>query len=469
MRLSTQPVGLSLLVALFLTGCAHTGGIIKPTPAADRPNILILVSDDQTYNQMLAMPHTQEMIFDQGVSFEHAYDTTPQCCPSRSTILTGMYAHNHGVLTNVMHLDKTTVVERLHESGYYTGLVGKYLNTYPEANDPPLPEFDYWIAMVDGGKTGSYFDLTLNINGEWIPQKGYQTFLLRDYALEFLDEAHKSDQPFFLMFTPRVPHRPALPAPGDEDLFSDVPANRPPSFNEEDISDKPEWMQQLPLLSDKQITDIDNVYRNQLQTLKPLDDSIDAILQKLDEQGELDNTFIIYLSDNGRAAGQHRLRGGKVFAYEPITRVPFAIRYTPLITSPHVETRVVANIDIAPTLYELAGIPIPREVDGLSLIPLLREQTEWRDRIMIEAWPQPSLQAPPYLAVHTERYVYIETEGQRSEFYDLETDPDQVENQNDNPIYADLIAGFKSYLAEERKHFPPITPIFEGLDDEDSQ
>jgi N-acetylglucosamine-6-sulfatase len=127
---------LTAALLLTLAGCA------APHSPAPRPNILIIMSDDQRYDQMEYMPLTRSLIFKQGITFDHAYVTTPQCCPSRSSILTGKYAHNHGVLTNVMELDQPTLVQALHEHGYFTGLVGKYLNSYPKAGDSPLPEFD---------------------------------------------------------------------------------------------------------------------------------------------------------------------------------------------------------------------------------------------------------------------------------------------------------------------------------------
>src|SRR5262249_48388767 len=148
------------LALLILAGCTAS----QP-PAARRPNILIIISDDQRYDEMMTMPHTQDLIFNQGITFDHAYVTTPQCCPSRSSILTGMYAHHHGVLTNDMRLTQTTMVQRLHQSGYFTGIVGKYLNSYPLSDDPPLPEFDYWVSMPDKGTNGAYFDPYLNVNG----------------------------------------------------------------------------------------------------------------------------------------------------------------------------------------------------------------------------------------------------------------------------------------------------------------
>jgi N-acetylglucosamine-6-sulfatase len=456
-----------LMLAAFLltlTGCADDPNS-DPDP---RPNILIIMSDDQRYDLMEYMPLTRSLIFDQGITFDHAYVTTPQCCPSRSSILTGKYAHNHGVLTNTMPLNKPTLVQSLHENGYYTGLVGKYLNSYPKASndDGPLPEFDSWVALDSGPHDARYFDPVLSVSTGWLEHEGYMTYILRDYALDFLDQAAEQDKPFFLMFTPYAPHLPAEPAPEDTGLFPNPSPYRPPSFNEEDVSDKPAWLADMPLMPEAKIEDVDMRYWQQARTLAALDRSIETIMQKLEEKDMLDNTIVIYLSDNGHASGEHRVGGGKMYVYEELIHVPLAIRYPPLITTSRIDSTLVANIDLAPTLYELAGIPIPADVDGLSLLPLLRGQTLERDKLIIEAWPKPNRDSPPYLAVRTERYLYVETEGDRFELYDMDKDPFQLENQIDNPEYADVIAELHTYLEEARASIPPLTPVY-ASDEED--
>jgi N-acetylglucosamine-6-sulfatase len=438
---------------LTLAGCA------APQNSGPRPNILIIMSDDQRYDQMEYMPLTRSLIFEQGITFDHAFVTTPQCCPSRSSILTGKYAHNHGVLTNVMDLEQPTLVQALHEHGYFTGLVGKYLNSYPKAGDGPLPEFDSWVAL-DSGTDAKYNNPTLYANGDWSKHEGYQTYILRDYALDFLDQAAAQDKPFFLMFTPYAPHLPAEPAREDIGLFWELPPHRPPNFNEEDMSDKPNWLAGARLIEGGELENVDGRYWQQNRAVVGLDRSIETLMQKLEEKGFLENTIIIYLSDNGHAAGEHRISGGKMYAYEELIHVPLAIRYPPLIPTPRIDSTLVANIDLAPTLYELAGIPIPDDVDGLSLVPLLRGEVLERDKVLIEAWPRPDRESPPYLAVRTTRYLYVETEGDRSELYDMDKDPFQLENQIDNPEYADVIAELHAYLEEARATMPPVSPIF---------
>lgn len=406
-----------------------------------RPNFLIIVTDDQradTFTEEF-MPKTLAMLVNQGVSFERGYVTTPLCCPSRSSILTGMYARNHGVLRNPDPLLQTTFVERLHEAGYHTGLVGKYLNSW---DGSARPEFDSWVAHAGGGSR--YFDPRLNVNGEWSVHPGYITYILRDYALDFLRGA-PSDRPFAFLWTPNAPHAAADPAPGDEELYPDLPLHRPPSFNEADVSDKPAWVQARRSLTAAQIAAIDTFRRKQLQTLKPVDDAIGQMLTLLEEQGRLDDTLVVFLADNGYFWGEHRINQGKNRVYEESQKVPFALRYPRLVRGPRVESRLVANIDIAPTIYQLAGLPIPAEVDGFSLVPLMRGTRHWREDLLLESWP-----AQPYAAIHTERYVYVETEADSPELYDLELDPYQLENVVDDPDYAKVVEELRGRLTVQR-------------------
>jgi len=202
---------------------------------AGRPNFLVIISDDQRADTLTPefMPRTRELLVEQGVCFDRGYVTTPLCGPSRSSIMTGMYARNHGVLRNPNLFLQTSYIDRLHEAGYYTGLVGKFLNSW---DGSPRPEFDYWVAHSGGAHR--YFNPLLNVNGEWAVRPGYMTHLLRDYALQFFTQA-PADRPFLLQFCPNAPHSPFDPAPGDEELYPELPLHRPPNFNEEDVSDKP--------------------------------------------------------------------------------------------------------------------------------------------------------------------------------------------------------------------------------------
>jgi N-acetylglucosamine-6-sulfatase len=420
----------------------------------DRPNVLLIISDDQRYDTMEYMPETQSRIFEEGATFSNAYVTTPLCGASRASILTGQYMQNHCVYTNRTPLLGETFIEHLHESGYLTGIVGKYLNSYPLSyGDGPLTEFDYWVAHGGFGGTGDYFEPELNVNGTWTKHSKYFTYLERDYALEFLDLAAETDQPFALIFSPYAPHFPADPAPGDETLYSGLDLHRPPSFNEEDMSDKPTWLNSSPPLTTEEIESVDTFRKKQLQSMHALDSSIGTILDRLEEMGELDNTLIVFTSDNGMFWGEHRLFLEKYYVYEEAIHVPMAVRYPPLIPEPLVEDSLVANIDIAPTIYELTNVSVPQKMDGQSLVPLLNGEVsgkEWRGHIYIE-----TVYLLEYFGIRTERYLYAETQHDRAELYDLESDPYQLENQIDNSEYKDVI----ETLSTELRYARPARPL----------
>ena len=404
-----------------------------------RPNFVIILSDDQRFDTMQYMPETQARIFDQGVTFTHGYITTPLCCPSRASLLTGQYAHHTGVRVNTDPLKQKTFVDALHRSGYYTGLVGKYLNSW---DGEVRPEFDYWVSFFRG--ESRYFDPYLNVNGDWSDHSGYISTLLGDYAVDFIWQAAAKPRPFLLLMAANAPHQPADPDVPDQDLLADLAPWRPPSYNEADVADKPVWLQD-DLMDAPLIKRVDNFRRKQILSLFSLDRSIAQVMQALQDTGELDNTVVIYLSDNGMLWGEHRELSKNSY-YEEAVKVPFALRYPPLVPQPFIEPRLVANIDICPTIYELAGIPIPAKVDGLSLAELL-QGGPWREGLLIEGWPPRGI----YSGIHTEQYLYVETRDDRAEFYDLEKDPFQLQNAIDDPAYRDIIARLKAQLESVRE------------------
>ena len=222
------------------------------------------------------------------------------------------------------------------------------------------------------------------------------------------------------------------------------------------MSDKPEWLANKPLFTEEEIAEIEEFRRNQLLTLISLDRTIARVMTELQETDRLDNTFILFISDNGKFWGEHRITS-KNGIYDEASRVPFAIRYPPLISAPYIDTEhVVGNIDIAPTVLELANIPIPDSMDGLSLVSLLSGDQNWREAILLEGWPPRGI----YTAAHTKDYVYVETVGDKSEFYDLQTDPYQLQSLIDDPAYQELIEHHKALLKEIyiQKQVPTVTP-----------
>jgi len=446
MRRIKIPV-LGIVYCLFaLSACkGGTGWFAQDT----RPNFLIIVTDDQRFDTMQYMPLTQALIFDQGVTFANGIITTPLCCPSRSSIFTGMYARNHGVRENDTELIQPIFIQTLQQNGYQTALVGKYLNSW---NGDARPEFDYWVSFQFGETR--YNNPRLNVNGKWSRHEGeYVTYALGDYAIDFLKTATQKRKPFVLMLTFNAPHDPATPATEDKSLPLELPV-RLPSFNEQDVSDKPAWIENKePPLTDDQIKEIDDFRRGQILTSFSLDRTIARVISALDATGELDNTVIIYLSDNGRHWGEHRLVA-KNTVYEESIHIPFAIRYPPLISKPYVENGVVANIDILPTLFELAGIPVPANVDGYSLVGLLKgDHINWREGVLVEGWPPRGA----YVGIRTECYLYAETTNDafapssepELELYNLEKDPFEMNNVASDSSYQEILAHLKALLQAE--------------------
>jgi N-acetylglucosamine-6-sulfatase len=422
-----------LVIALLFTPL-----LCRAETRDSRPNILVIMTDDQSHDTLTSqfMPNTEAKIAGRGLTCTNFMMPTALCCPSRASLLTGKYARHDGVRTNTDRLVGPTVANHLHDSGYYTGLIGKYLNSWP---GDARPEYDYWAGWKNGD-----VNPTMNIFDTFLQVHGYLTYVLRDYALDFLNKV-PANKPFFLLFTPHAPHEPATPAPGDKNLYATLPDWRPPSFNPLDQSDKPTWLAMRPHLTPAEVfREIDTLRLNQLRCLHSVDLAVRDILVKLAEQKKLKNTFIVYYSDNGLFWGEHRLTA-KNRVYEEASHGPLAIRYSPLITTPRIENRLIGVIDLAPTMYELANIPIPPDVDGHSLVPLMRGTEQWRDAILLEGWP-----GQHYKAIRTIDYVYIETAGDKPELYDLKREPYQVHNLVDDPRYIDVVKDLKNRLHDEK-------------------
>ena len=441
MTKTTHRFILMFLTASLLSSC------IPFFSKSNRPNFIVIISDDQSHDSTQFMPQTQSVIFDQGVRFAQGFDTTPLCCPSRASIFTGLYDHNNGVETNEDKLNDKyqTFIMALHKNGYYTGLVGKYLNSWL---GEPRPEFDSWVSWP--GSVASYKDPNINVNGVWGIHTGYVTDIENQYVMQFLDQASKQNKPFLLVYAARAPHAPASPAPEYANLLQNLPPYRPPSFDQADVSNMPSSISSIPPMSAKAIANNDAFRRHQLLTLISLDNNVGNIVTKLQQMGQLDNTVIFYISDNGLQWGEHRLSSDKAAEFEELIRVPFAMRYPPLISKPYVENHLVGNIDIAPTIYDLAGLPIPSNMDGMSLVKLLKGEP-WRDNILIESWPERGYWA----GIRTDHFVYVETENDMSEFYNLQTDPFEVNNLIKDPQYQSVIADLKAKLQVEKQPHSP--------------
>jgi arylsulfatase A-like enzyme len=425
-----------------------------------QPNIVFIMTDDQEVGTMQYMPRVKALLADQGVTFNNSFVTSSICCPSHVTALTGQYNFNHGILNNGLPTggfqkfvnmrtdsdpatqgDESTLAVWLDEAGYNTARVGKYLVGYPENSTYVPPGWDEWYNSFGG--FASYFGYRLNENGKVVQYgnkaEDYITDVFTAKAVDFINRAEENDgQPFFLAFTPTAPHSgslpngPATPAPRHAGMFAGVQAPRTPSFNEADVSDKPLAVRNLPLLTATQIAAIDREYQTRIESLQALDEGIGQIIDTLAARGELENTYIVYTSDNGYHLGQHRFPNGKFEVYEEDIRVPLIIR-GPGVQAGVARDQMTVNIDLAPTMARWGSATADRFMDGQSLTPLLgpggATQT-WRTDFLVELYRHlPPMQNGDVIkAVRTEQELYVEYQSGPRELYDLVKDPDQLEN-----------------------------------------
>ena len=413
--------------------------------AATRPNIVLILTDDQRWDTIATMPKVQSQLTGRGVRFSNAFAVNPWCCPSRASFLTGQYSHRHGVYTNhdplgsVTAFDpSSTVVTWLNDAGYRTGLVGKYLNGYigPMTSTVP-PGWDRWVAFSSHHSGGAYYNYSLSIDGTnrsyGSAPSDYSTDVLASKAESFIRNTNPAD-PLFLYYTPYAPHGPVSVAPRHATSFSDLPPWRPPSYNEVDVSDKPAYIRNRPLLN--ATTNPDSLRRKMLQSLLAVDDAVGRIVEALRDTGRLSNTLIVFASDHGYLWGEHRWTdkavpwNGKVVPYDESTRIALVMRYDAMVSAPKTDNHLAANIDLAPTFAQLAGVAAPG-VEGQSLVPhLTSTHSPTRPDLLIEHVRDTHQidTVPTYCAVRNLRHLYVYYATGERELYDMSVDPFQLNN-----------------------------------------
>jgi arylsulfatase A-like enzyme len=389
---------------LLAPAAALLAGLAGPV-AAQKPNILYILVDDMEHELYQYMPKTKQLIEQKGALFDQNFTSLSLCCPSRTTTLRGQYSHNTGIFTNAwpnggfakFHadgLENSTIATWLQRGGYRTAIIGKYLNGYPNADSGRLyipPGWDYWW-VPNGGTPYAQYNYSINFNGRSVSYGNTQADNFNDVATaqvqSFLRESASDPgkQPFFLYFTPTLPHAPATPPKRYSRQLLDVKLPRTPSFNEADISDKPRWLRKLPLLTADEIARMETLYRKRRQSILALDDMVETLINTLQSNGQLANTYVFFSSDNGWHQGQHRLPAGKSRLYEEDIRVPLAVR-GPGIPAGRVVDKLSANVDLAPTFAEIGGVDTPAFVDGRSLVPLFKAPgpAVWRQALLLES------------------------------------------------------------------------------------
>lgn len=450
---------------------ASTEGSTEPRPGVreDRvpPNILFILTDDQDAASVAEMPSVRRLLVAEGTTFNKAFVTTAMCCPSRSSILRGQYAHNHKVLENgfphggfrrfrKLGREDSTVATWLDGAGYHTGYMGKYLNEYGSFKEPSLhvpPGWDDWIGYEGGFQEEETYDaFKVNLDGEVVRRdadRRHETDFLHAQAESFI-EARGKDEPWFLTVATNAPHSPALASDRNDDTYDDRVMPRTPAFNEADVSDKAAMWRQNPRLKEEPclngyrkdfefqcLAEVDRVWRDRMESLQDVDDMVEGLVGTLRQKAFLDNTYVVFSSDNGYAMYDNRIYS-KGAPYERSHKVPLIVR-GPSVDAGRADNHLVANIDLAPTFASWAGADAPAFVDGRDVTPLLADpKAPWRTRLLFEHY----LGEQDYDAVRTrDDRVYIEyPRTNETEYYDLTKDPHQLDARTTSP------SGLKSQL-----------------------
>jgi N-acetylglucosamine-6-sulfatase len=430
------------------------------------------MTDDQTAASLPGMQNVNGLLGADGTTFAQAIDSFPLCCPSRATNLTGQYAHNHGVLHNnppfggFLQLDSTsTLPVWLQAAGYRTMHVGRYLNGY-EAKYGIPPGYTDWIGLphsaafnyvswkaFDHGVVKSYPDA--EHPGE------YLTDFETRRAVELIDQAAPGDQPFYLSLWYTAPHRgnprdpddpsrplTPSPAPRHRDAYAGVRMPRPPSFNEKNMFDKPQVVADRPRLSPEFAAGVQENWRQENEALMAVDEGVAQVVEALRRTGELENTLIVFMSDNGFMHGEHRALAEKVLPYEESIRIPLVMR-GPSVPRGRLDERLVANVDVPSTILDAADVPGGRVQDGRSLLELLADPgAEWGRDVLIENGNGAN-GIPTYRGIRTYRFLYVEhrTTGEY-ELYDLENDPYELQSVDGHEAYAKVQRDLKARLRD---------------------
>jgi arylsulfatase A-like enzyme len=460
-----------LVVAVLGVGVAGMVGsraqpatVSEAATPRDTPNVLVIETDDQTLESMKVMQNVNTLIGARGATFANSFVNYALCCPSRATFLTGQYAHNHGVWSNVGPLGGFDRFSSLHaqnnlavwlqRAGYYTAVVGKYLNQY-ENKPLKAPGWSEWHVVAPDDQKA--YDYTLNDNGTLTAyghaRADFKQDVLTRKAVYFLNRRASKPRPFFLWLTYTAPHiggpnpnpnppsdcnRAPKPPPRHARALTTEPLPTPPNFNEADVSDKPAVVRSLPALDQNRIATIQRRYRCELESLLAVDDGVKQVVDTLEAKGDLDDTLLIYTSDNGYFHGEHRIPDEKGRVYEESIRVPLQMRGPGIPPGVSIDPLVI-NADLAPTIVDAADV-IPRlELDGRSLLPVIEHPGIERNRELL-------IEEPTVKAIRTPRFLYAEHSSGESELYDLQNDPYELQSLDQTPAYAAAEATLRARL-----------------------
>lgn len=496
---------LAFVLFLLNIGCSTKAKQAEEKPT--RPNIIFIMSDDHAthaitayggiYDSLAPTPNIDRLA-NEGMIMKNAFCTNAICGPSRAAILTGKYSHVNGYYKNEsggqFNSNQWTFPEELQKNGYQTALFGKWhLGVEPKG-------FDYFKFHEGGGQQGFYWNPVYNENGKTTTEKGYATNLTTDFALDWLKEANSTEKPFCLLLQYKAPHRNWEPDTKYEDLWVDIEMPYPETFNDDyktrektagdtdmtmdffnrkDMKLTPskglkakelaQWNRYgnkrgQNVYPDKTLTEEENrkwkyqtYIKDYLACVRSVDDNIGRVLDYLDEQGLVENTLVVYTSDQGFYLGDHGWFD-KRFIYEESLRMPFLVRYPGKIKAGVENSDIISNIDFAPTLLEAVGVSVPDEVQGSSFFQNLNGNTpdDWQNSMYYHYYEYPFWHhVQPHYGIRNQRYklAHFYYNVDIWEFYDLETDPKELNNQFDNPEYAEIISVMKTELKQLQKKY----------------
>lgn len=439
-------------------------GAISPSsgepsePSGEPPNVVLITTDDMTATDLRWMPTTRELLLRPGVSFARALSPHPLCCPARAAILTGQYAQNNGVKSNQAPFNfaaltpETALPMWLHEAGYRTGFTGKYLNGFG-TDGPRQPGWDFWDPTMIGHYAYSPFQMYNNGEPRWYPNINNVDYISQR-TVSLVEEWSGDDQPFFIWASHVAPHgrldeangfassAKAVPPPRYADLFENVrsPSLLDPGYLTDDVSDNNSLVRSKNLPSPGKVNEI---FRSRIQTLQAVDDGIAELIESLTVTGEIDNTYVIFTSDNGYLLGEHHLVTKNV-PYRQSLRVPLIVR-GPGVPPGVVREQRALMIDLAPTIADIADAEPWVQVDGVSLLPTLTTDAPLRETVLIQAGPAKQSDDGGtgwwWRGVTTPRYTYAEFYGDGiEELYDRAVDPAENRNLATDPRYASVLA-----------------------------
>lgn len=470
--------------------------LLLPTVSSaenQRPNVVFVLTDDQRWDHLSCEGHdflktpNIDRLAAEGARFANMFVTTSLCSPSRASYLSGLYANTHGVSNNFTDYpaELASFPRRLQSAGYHTAYIGKW--HMGEKDDSRRPGFDYWITHQG---QGDYYDTTFNINGTRKEVKGYYTEKVTDLAIDWLKSDHQ-DKPFLLILGHKAPHTPFTPEKEYRDSYDEIPICYPrTAFH---LEGKPDWVKQrldtwhgiygpiygfrkdFPDRSAESVVEFEKFVHAYTATIRSIDDSVGRLYKALKESGQLENTVFIYASDNGMFLGEHGMTDKRTMHEESI-RVPLIVRYPKLIEPKTVIEEQVLNIDLAPSVVELAAAQPLENIHGRSWVPLLQGKADdWRDAWYYEYnYEKQFPYTPNVRGVRTAEWKYIryphgdgKPDRHMAELYHLAQDPGEKQNLINNPKYAgkvkELRAKLDQLIEETGNRSYSVMPIDEGI------